>query len=187
MRRVKGILFVDYVRMIRGMRTTDWSDWVDPRDATYLSGRIDPNEWYPMETFERLGNAILERVARGDMFAVRMWGRLSVDQLAEAQPMLVAPGEPLETLNRFRVLRSTYFDFDAIDVIMLHDGQAQIVIHYYMGNPAEEAASQQTMGFFERLLELAGAIEVEGTLRERSWDGDARTLLALSWTMPDDA
>jgi hypothetical protein len=67
---------------------------------------------------------------------------------------------------------------------MLHEGDAQIAIRYHMGMPAEEAASVQTMGFFEALLELAGAKEIQARLREKSWAGNARTLLDLRWSSP---
>jgi hypothetical protein len=183
-RQVKGVLFVDYVRMLRGHKDVDWSTYLEPEDLRFLVERVEPAGWYPMETFERMGNQILRLVARGEMMAVKAWGRMSVDQLRVVQPMLVEPGDPVETLNRFRVLRSTYFDFDALDVLMLHDDEAQIAIHYYMGSVAEEAASWQTMGFFERLLEIAGAVDVAAQFRQRSWDGDVRTVLALDWRMP---
>jgi hypothetical protein len=110
-----------------------------------------------------------------------MWGRFSVDQLVHAEPRLVAKGDPIETLDRFRVLRSTYFDFDALTVLSLSVGEAQIAISYHMGTMAEEAASLQTMGFFERLLEVAGATEVFARFLERSWAGDPRTVLDLIW------
>lgn len=181
---MKGVLFVDYVRMLRGFKDVDWSAHLPAEDLAFLAARIDPVGWYPMATFERMGNQILRVVARGDMFAVQMWGRLSVDQLRAAQPMLVEPGDPIETLNRFRVLRSTYFDFDALEVLMLYDETAQIAIHYHMGMPAEEAASMQTIGFFERLLEIAGAVEIQARFKTRSWTGDPRTVLALSWRTP---
>ena len=180
-RQVKGVLFLDYVRMVRRHKGVDWSQHLAAEDLPYLATFIDPGAWYPMATFERLGNAILQLVAQGDLSAVRLWGRLSADQLRADQPMLVAHGDPIETLNRFRVLRSTYFDFDALDVLMLHDGAAEIAIAYYMGMPAEEAASVQTMGFFERQLELAGARDVDARFRARSWSGDPRTILALRW------
>lgn len=184
MRRVKGILFLDYVRMLRGRKGIDWSVHLPPEDVAHLHASIDPAGWYPMETFERMGNAILRVIARDDLVAVRIWGRYSVDQLAQANPMLLAPGDPIETLNRFRVLRSTFFDFDALELLLLVDESAEVAIHYHMGMPAEEAASVQTMGFFERLLEMSGARGVDARFRQRSWKGDPRTLLALSWRMP---
>ncbi len=178
---MKGVLFVDYVRMLRGFKSFDWSTRLPAEDLAYLQARIDPDGWYPMATFERMGNEILRVVAKGDTTAVQMWGRLSVDMLRAAQPMLVERGDPIETLNRFRVLRATYFDFEAIEVLMLHDEQAQIEIRYHMSMPAEAAAAMQTMGFFQRLLEIAGAIDVQAAFRSRSWAGDPRTVLALQW------
>jgi hypothetical protein len=179
---VKGILFADYVRMIRSNKRSDWSEWLLPEDLTYLRQTIEANAWYPMASFERLGNAILAVIARNDLEAVRMWGRYSVDALVRSQPMLLAPGDAVETLNRFRVLRATFFDFEALTIPLLHDGEAQVVVEYHMGRIAEEAASMQTLGFFERLLELAGAQGVEGRFRSRSWTGDERTLIDLTWS-----
>jgi len=170
--------------MIRGNKGFDWTSQLAPEDLPFLAQRIEPNGWYPMETFERFGNAILRNVANDDLSAVRMWGRFSVDEQRARQPDLVAAGDPVETLQRFRVLRATFFDFAALEIVMLHDDAAEIVISYGMGRKAEEAASFQTMGFFERQLELAGASNVSGILKQRSWTGDPRTLLALAWDPP---
>jgi hypothetical protein len=181
MRQVKGILFLDYVRMLRGHKDVDWSARLPPEDLALLNAHIEPDAWYPMGTFERFGNQILHFVAKDDLQAVRMWGRFSVDVLRAKYPMLLAQGDPIETINRFRVLRSTFFDFDALEVLMLHDDEAEIVVRYYMGMPAEEAAAMQTLGFFERLVELADGHDVDARLREKSWLGNGRTLLALRW------
>jgi hypothetical protein len=181
-RNVKGVLFVDYVRMLRSVKGVDWGAHLPPEDLAYLKDKIDPAAWYPMATFERMGNAILARVAGGHMAPVRMWGRLSATQLHAKNPTLLAAGDPVETLNRFRVLRETFFDFEALEVVLLYDEEAQIAIGYHMGMPAEEAASYQTMGFFEGLLELAGAKDIKAVFRERSWAGEKRTLLDLTWT-----
>jgi hypothetical protein len=168
--------------MIRSLKSVDWESELDPADRPYLTARIDPDEWYPMATFERMGNAILKHVALGDLQAVRMWGRFSVDQLRAAHPTLLAEGDPVDTLLRFRVMRATFFDFEALEVPMLIYGQAHIVIRYHMGPLAEEAAAMQTLGFFERLLELAGATDVSARFLQRSWAGDERTLLELVWS-----
>ena len=185
MRRVRGILFVDYVRMLRSHKGVNWSQHLAPEDLPYLKDRIDPDAWYPMETFERMGNAILATVAGGILTPVLMWGRLQASQLRLANPNLLADRDPVESLNRFRVLRQTFFDFDALEVPLLHDDEAQIVIRYHMGMPAEEAAAVQTVGFFEGLLGLAGAREVRSTFKEKSWKGDARTRVDFKWISPD--
>ncbi|MGE0545452.1 MAG: hypothetical protein AB7O24_09925 [Kofleriaceae bacterium] len=184
MRLVRGVLFVDYVRMLRSQKSPRMAEFLNDSDVPYLRMSINSAAWYPMETFERMGNAILAIVANGQMFPVQLWGRYSVSQMLKTYPQLIAPNQPVESLNRFRVLRQTFFNFDALDVVLLHEGEAHISIHYHMGMPAEEAASHQTMGWFEGLLELAGARDVRAELRERSWAGDPRTLMVVMWTEP---
>ena len=185
MRRVRGVLFLDYVRMLKAHKGVEWETILAPDDLPYLKQQIDTTAWYPMATFERMGNAILRFVAGEKLLPVQLWGRFSAAQLRAAHPMLLAPRDPCETLTRFRVMRETFFDFEALQVLMLHDGEAQIAIHYHMGMPAEEAASHQTMGFFEGLLELAGAKEIRATFTAKRWRGEPRTLLDLRWTSPE--
>lgn len=184
MRHVRGVLFVDYVRMLRAQPAASLEGRLAPEDRHFLASRIDPDAWYPMESFERMGNAILALVTAGNLEPVRMWGRISVMQLRTRFPTLIAPNDPLETLGRFRVLRQTFFDFDALEVTMLTDGEASVVIRFHMGATAEEAASYQSMGFFESLVQLAGGTDIAARFRRRSWAGDPQTVLDLSWTSP---
>jgi len=181
---VIGSLFADYVRMIRANKDVDWSNILEPEDAAFVARKIAPAEWYPMEVFERLGNAILREIAKGDVQAVRFFGHIQVEQLRALQPRLVARHDPVETMMRFRVFRATFFDFDALDIPTLNDHEAVIVVRYHMGKMAEEAASWQTLGFFERLVEVAGGTAIEARFIERSWAGDARTAIRLRWTPP---
>ncbi len=182
-RQVRGILFLDYVRMLKARKAMALPE-LEPEDFAFLATPIVLDGWYPMDSFERMGNAILRVVANGQISLVELWGRYSAGQQYAANVKLLAPGDPVETLNRFRVLRETFFDFNALELIMLHDEEALIEIHYYMGQQAEEAASYQALGFFAALLELAGARDVTGTFRQRSWAGDAKTVLQLRWSPP---
>lgn len=166
---------------MRGKKDVDWGMFVRKEDLFYLRNKVEADEWYPMETFERFGNAILSEVAMGKLDAVRMWGRISVDALTAANPNLVAPDDPVDTMMRFRVQRATYFDFEALEVPALAPGHAEVVIHYYMGARAEEAASYQTMGFFERLVELAGGTDVNARFTSCSWTRGQRTVLVVDW------
>jgi hypothetical protein len=183
-RLVRGVLFVDYVRMLRAQKPPRLSHHLTEEDLGYLQIQIHPDSWYPMASFERLGNALLATVTNGELFPVRLWGRYSVTKLMRTYPTLLAPGEPVESLNRFRVLRETFFNFPALEVAMLHDDTAHIAIRYHMGMPAEEAAAFQTMGFFEGLLEHAGARDVRAEFAERSWADGHRTLMVLRWGCP---
>jgi hypothetical protein len=180
-RHVKGTLFVDYVRMLRGRSDIDWSRRLKPVDLGYLVQRIDRAAWYPMETFERMGLAILADIAQGDFDTVRSFGRASIDWLSQTHEDLVAPGDPRDTMMRFQVLRQSFFDYRALEIGSISDGEASIVVAYGMGPRAEEAASWQTLGFFERLLELAGATHVNAWFASQAWTGDLVTTLELRW------
>lgn len=185
MSNVKGVLFVDYVRMIRGRKDVEWRRYLHENALAWVNQPIDPVGWYPMAVFEVLGNAILDVFGVGELELARLWGAQSVELLIANNPLLWAPGDPVETFNRVRVLRSTYFDFEALQFPMLLDDEVLIVIGYGMGARAEEAAAHQTLGFFQTLLEKAGATDIVATFLEQSWSGAPRTALSLRWTPPN--
>jgi len=180
-RKVKGSLFVDYVRMIKSRKDVDWRLYLLPEDLFYLDQRIQDSEWYPMEAFERMGVGILKEIARGDLQTVRVWGRLSIDQLFSQHKSLVCEGDPRESLIRFQVLRRSFFDFGAVNIQTLFGTFAKVAINYGMGKIAEEAASYQALGFFERLLELSGASDIQYQFTGKLWEGDPGTVLELNW------
>jgi hypothetical protein len=168
--------------MLRSRKGVDWSRHLLPEDLGYLSERIQPGTWYPMATFERMGVAILAEIAGGDLGLVRTFGQTSIDGLIAQHPSLVALENPFESLIRFQVLRRSFFDYRALELIDLLEARALALVCYGMGAVAEEAATHQTMGFFDRLLELSGARDVEVTCPAKSWAGDARTLIDMRWS-----
>lgn len=182
---VRGTLFSDYVRMIRGTKDVDWRTHLGADDLPFLEERIEADRWYPMETFERFGSAILAEVAGGDCHAVRDWGRMQVYALLKHHPDLVAPDDPVETLMRFKVLRSTFFDFEAFQIPTITDGHAILLVSYGMGPVAEEAAVYQLMGFAEGLVTTAHGVAVKAEILERGWEAGEPTRLELSWSGVD--
>jgi len=168
--------------MLRAKKGVDWGRYLAPADLVYLEQRIMPDEWYPMATFERMGVAILDEVAEKNLGLVEHWGRMSIDGLSALHPNLVAHGDPRESLMRFQVLRQGFFDYPALTIRDIHDGEASIIVSYGMGPRAEEAASHQTLGFFVRLLEMSGAKNVRIAFTAWSWDGAPKTILTMHWS-----
>jgi hypothetical protein len=181
-RRVRGILFVDYVKMVRGKKSIDWSAYLDQHDLEVISEPIDLDGWYPMETFERLGLGIVREIAHAQLVAVRMWGRFQLDFVRTKFPTIVAEGDPRDTMMRFHAMRRAFFDYDALDVVEVLDDSATVAVQYRMGAEAEEAACWQTLGFCERLVELAGGKSVVASMRAQGWRDAPRTLIELKWT-----
>jgi hypothetical protein len=178
---VKGVLFADYVRMLRAHRGRSWREFLEPEDLPFLDQTIDLGAWCPMETFERLGIAIFQAIAEGDLGLVRDWGRASVARVVGANEHVLVPGDPRESLMRFFVLRRSLFDFEALTMLQLCDSSASIGVEYGMTPMAERAAAVQTMGFFEGLIGLADGGDVRGEFLESSWRGDRQTIIGFSW------
>ncbi|MEK7704943.1 MAG: hypothetical protein AAB426_08285 [Myxococcota bacterium] len=179
---VKGTLFVDYVRMLRAHKNIDWSTHLLPEDLAHLHETIRPGGWYPMATFERFGLAILAEIAQGNLAAVRAFGRASIDAMAKLTLRnLIVEGDPRATLMRFKVYRSDFFDFPAVDILQLVAKRARVRVAYGMSAAAEEAACHQTMGFFERMAELAGAHNCQASFTTMAWRGDDATVIELGW------
>ncbi len=183
---VKGLFFKDYVRMIKSRKDVDWSRHLSSDDMSYLSGRIEDSEWYPFESFERMGLGILEEIAGGSMDMVRVFGRTYLDRLFSLHSSLISKNDPHESLIRFQVIRKSFFEFDPITILVFRHNFAKIEIAYGMSPKAEEAATFQTLGYFERLLELSGAKSVWHRFTSRKWEGAESTILELDWSeVPD--
>lgn len=180
-RHVRGALFVDYVRMIRAHKGAAWARHLTASDMRWLETRIDPATWYPMESFERMGLAILTEIAHDQLALVEAFGRASVDGLLAQHPMLLAADCPRDTLMRFQSFRSGFFDFPAFETCEISDHLARIQVDFQMGARAEEAACHQSRGAFSRLLELSGAPSNGVDFSSRRWAGDATTMLVVRY------
>ncbi len=168
--------------MLRAKKGVDWGRWLAPHDFDFLAQRIVPDAWYPMASFERMGLAILAEVAQDNLEVVKHWGRFQIDGLVALHPNLVAPGDARESLMRFQVLRQSFFDYPALTMREISDGDASVQVAYGMCDRAEEAAAFQTLGFFERLLEVAGAKDTRVRFTERSWnEGESKTIITMHW------
>lgn len=182
MRRVRGILFLDYVKMLRRSGSSRLERVLRPEDLELLRGQVDVSAWYPMSSFERFGLAILDEIG-SQLDAVRLWGRAQIPQILAFFPTLRAEGDPRDTIIRLGNLLLSLFDFQAVSVEDVDDETATIQIAYGMCARAEEAACFQTQGLFEALIEAAGGANASGHFEKRGWQSpEGRTLLSLAWT-----
>src|ERR1700741_5134359 len=101
--------------MLRAFKGVDWSVYLTRAEQLYLSPHIEPGHWYPMETFERMGVAILREIARNDLTLVKHFGRVSLNALCKQYDNLVASDDPKGSLLRFKALREGLFNFPALD------------------------------------------------------------------------
>jgi len=180
-RKVKGRLFVDYISMLRSRKGVDWSKYLKAEDMILLKEQIDESRWCPMETVERMGLAILKEIAGGDMESLRAWGRQSIDRLCATFKSLICADDPMESIMRFQVLHRSFFNFGSIHIESISVDYVLLDVAYDICKAAEEAAVYQTLGYFERLLELSGAKNIQHKFLSKLWEGDHTTLLELTW------
>ena len=64
-RNVRGILFADYVRMMRGRKDIDWSMFVPREDLFYLRSKIEPEPSKPRYVLTERGSGYRFPQARG--------------------------------------------------------------------------------------------------------------------------
>ncbi len=184
-RRVKGTLFVDYIRMIKSRKDVDWGKYLTEEDMEYLEKdkRILPSSWYPFDTFERMGIGVFTEIGGGDMDMVRLWGQVSTELLTGVYKNLVEPGNPVRSAEKFDIIRASFFDFPGVELSIVGEEKRLTLAVFFSDNmDAAEAQAYQALGGIERLLEMAGAKDIKYNFVARIWEGDPRTLIEVSWS-----
>lgn len=179
--RVKGSMFGEYVRMLRRVKNLDRSLYFKQEDMIYLDEKILASNWYPMDSYERFGLAILREIAHGNMETVRAWGKTSMNELLKVYRQLLKPDNPSRSLNTFGILRSGFFDFEAFSVEALGDKRTHLTIQIGVAPKAQEAIAYQMSGMAEQLAELAGAKKLQAEFLQKAWEGKPSSLIEYTW------
>ena len=181
-RHVKGSLFVEYVRMIRKLKDRDWDQYLTAEDREVMAQMILPSGWYPLETYQRMGIAVLHEIAGAKMETVRAWGRMSTDEILNTYKTMIVEGEPVETLKKFQVLRNRFLDFEGLAVEPREGKRVRLNVDVPFNDKlADEACAFQMLGSFERLIELSGARNVRHEFVKKLWEGDPISVIEFSW------
>ena len=181
-RHVKGLLFKEYVIMIRKLKHVDWGKYLTPSEMEVLNQVILSMKWYPLETYQRFGAAVFQEIAKGDPEVARSWGRASMDGLAKIfKNGLIKDNAPLKSLENFSRLSGRFFDFDGFDIKAHGENHVEIKLDRGFGSSFSNAYSHQMLGAFERLFELSGAIDLKAGFSKKIWEGAQNTIIDFSW------
>lgn len=180
-KQVKGVVLLDYVRMIKRFKDIDWDKYLIAADKQYLEEMIIPAKWYPYETYVRMGDGIFHEVAKGNVELVRMWGRTMVDQFHNASKLVDDSDGPPEAIEKIYVLYDRYFDFKAVEMQLLDGNRLKVDMNDQWGDIAIEAYTFQFLGLVERIIELSGAKNIKTRFLKKYWEGDEKTEFELEW------
>ena len=180
--QVKGSLLLDYIRMIKANKDRPWHKYLTKEDMDIIEGRIMASVWYPYDTFRRCGLATFHEIAGGKVELVRLWGRISMEQLVKGvYSAVVQSGDPAKAIERFLNMRRQFFNFEGMSLHKIGDKKIKIVLNPISDRQGIEAYAAQLMGGFERLIELTGGKNSKITLAKRQWAGDPNTEIDITW------
>ncbi len=180
-RHVKGTLCADYVKIIKKRKDIDWDKYLEPEDNILLEETILSSNWYSMETFMRMGLAVFKEIAGSNLNTVHGGGRIFMDELIKTYLNLVVVGDPLRSMEKFKMMRSRFFDFECMEITKVDDSTAELHLELGFGKDGDEAYTHHMVGAFERLLEMCKAKDIETEIIRKSWEGESESVVLLKW------
>jgi hypothetical protein len=188
MAEIKGSMLLNVARLIRANKEKDWAKYLNEKDLALIHSQILPSTWYPMDTYERAEIAVFHEIAQGKLEVARVWGRfLLEDMVKRVYQNLVEEQDPMSALQKFAVFRKQLLrfenpDFQALECKKLGPKEALMTVRLDRPVAEFEAHCNQTVGTFERLVELAGGKEVKAEILEHDYKGPKPFVnIKISW------
>jgi hypothetical protein len=188
MTKIKGALLMEYVRLIRDNKDKDWKKYLDEEDSKIIFGAVMPNAWYPLEVYEHAGKAIFKEIAQGDLKNAKIWGRFVIEDLGNRfYHNLVRFQDPEGALERCMTFILQWFQFDdpnfqAIQVEKVGPKQVKMTLRNDHPYDYFEAYAYQSLGTFERIVELNGGKEVKAEITTQNYKSNTPSVtIMVSW------
>ena len=165
MGEIKGTWLVDLVRILRAAKDKNFSAYLTPEDQKIIATKILASQWYPFDTYLRVGLAVFKEVGRSNLDASRAFGRLNMQNLMETYQNLLAPGDPAEGIRKYDALRGSFFRKIASGTRLVKCGPKEALAALDLVETdriGEVTASfaYQLAGNFEVLVEKCGGKQV---------------------------
>ena len=180
-RHVKGTLCADYVKIIKKSKDVDWDKYLEPEDKILLEETILPSQWYSMQTFMRMGLAVFKEIVGSNLETVHGGGRVFMNELVKTYKNLVVVGDPLRSMEKFKIMRSRFFDFECMEVKVIDNNTAELHLNLGFGKEGDKAYTHHMVGAFERLLEMCESKEIQTKIIQKSWEGSSKSVVELKW------
>ena len=180
-RYVKGILLVDYIKMIRANPDLPWSEHLSAEDLEQANQLILPGSWYPIEFFQRIGMAVFKVVAKGNYQLIHAYGRSLAEKMNAENPGMVSKGRPRDTLRKYRAIQDRLYSFKPVETEDLGPGHLVVKTFSKPDGPEAQVIMEIVAGTIERLIELAGGSNVKTKLLEAVWEGEDQNALEVKW------
>jgi len=167
---VKGTWILDFVKMIRANKDKDWDRWLAPEDWEIINAQVLPSQWYPFESYERIGKAVFVEIAQSNLDITRTFGRIMMRDLLKVYKNILVEGDLAASVEKFNILRKTFFRGIESDLIFVEQGECHMVFKLMIAGIDRERASpeafaHQLAGNLEELVEQAGGKNVSVSVK----------------------
>lgn len=180
MSRVKGSLFVHFVKTVRANKQGVYDAYLTEEDHRLIEGRVLPSSWYPFETYKRFFQAVAREEVRDDPVRIQRWGREFCEEIMlSIYKRMLTDTTPMQTLRRYSSMFSMFYDFGTLELEELGPREAVLAIRDF--DPDFEELYQLIYGWVARSLELSGGRDVVIEFRARSWRGAPDTQYHIRW------
>ena len=151
-----------------------------PEVRSRLRGVVLPVAWFPLETYERLLESAEGVLGEGDGAAALEIGAATAGRdLPTTHRLFMQSATPAMALSRIPQLWRTYHSRGEVEITQVPAGGWRLEIRDL--SPDTYLHAMAMCGFYQKLLELAGARDVRVALLSSRGRGDDRTITSLRW------
>lgn len=170
-RRAKGLNLAPLVKLLKGWRRRTGADAIPgiPEAHAHLVGgeRILSSSWYPMDGFLAVLEAVHTLVLGGTDEGIVILGRGGAEAAYGQGHAAYLKATPAETMRIFERTWRANFDFGTVETEL----GADEAIHTFRGYRDIGASHGKIhLGWFPRMLEMAGAERAEAELLNAPWE-----------------
>jgi len=179
---VKGSLVIDYVRMIRSIKSVDWEKWLDHENLDAIQEEIVTSAWYPYKLFRQLAWACFQGIAKGDFNMASTFGRFNMKNLLPVYRKVLVPDDPKTSVSNFVRFWGNFFQGEGMELVLKELSETQAA--FEIKPPQEEqnpdrveAFAHQLGGMLIELVENAGSIKAKIEVATQG----LTTLITVRW------
>ncbi|MDX1631046.1 MAG: TIGR02265 family protein [Thermoanaerobaculia bacterium] len=171
----KGSNFVPAVKFLRVHRE-EARDRLPEDLHGYLEGRILPGSWYPEEELMSLLRTVASLLPQDEPECWETIGSGAAEFHAQETLEGLVQRGPDELVEALGPVWSLLHDTGSVTVEMRDEGRASVELRDF--SPGMPQYASMMRGYMARILELAGADEIEVRIADRS---DERARWELAW------
>ncbi|HIJ58008.1 MAG TPA: hypothetical protein HPQ03_18070 [Deltaproteobacteria bacterium] len=180
MRKVKGTMFIPWVKAIKADKTGLCDDHLTQGEKEVMSGLILPSSWYSFETYKNCLNAVSMVFAQNNPGTLWEWGKeYGKSIMSSVYKRAIQEEDPKLAMEQFVFVFKSMFNFGRLSFEIVSDNEMLVSIEEF--DPDFEVWYYVTIGWLEQFIELCLKKTVQAEFGQKSWEGAPMTQIKVTW------